>query len=60
MEKIDIDKVSREVFVAKIQRERDRCTRDMIAFGSELLKKCDTDEQRAEVRRMIDELRELL
>ena len=60
MERIDINSISEAAFRLRIKKERDRCTRDMIAAGSILLKKCDTDEQRAEVRKMIDELRELL
>ena len=50
----------REAFIAKIEADRLPSTKNLIAIGNELLAKCETDEQRDEVRKLIDELRELL
>lgn len=50
----------REEFIAKLREDRAKCTQRILAAGVELMGICTTDEQRAEVRTMIDELRDLM
>lgn len=60
MDEFNTTDPSRELFIAKIKEDRVKCTQRMLAAGVELMGKCTTDAQRAEVRATIEELRELL